>query len=402
MARDRLKSGWTRVAFGDVVRLCTERTSNPAAEGFERYIGLDHLDPGNLAIRRWGDVANGTTFTTVFRPGQVLFGKRRAYQRKVAVPDFTGVCSGDIYVLEPKDDGYLLPEFLPFVCQTEAFFEHAIGTSAGSLSPRTNWNNLANYGFAFPPLDEQRKIATILSSLDSLINNMRLTSYRIHQTHRSLMHEILAHGIPGKHTQFKDTTIGKLPLEWDMVQLQSVSSVERGRFTHRPRNEPRLYGGPYPFIQTGDITACDGFIRAYQQTLSEDGLAVSRIFPTGTIAITIAANIGATGITTFPVAFPDSIVGIQAGPRIDTHFLELVLRARKRDFERLATESVQKNINLDTLRPLLIPLPCGKEQKEIVNCMSAVTECHSATRVREERLATLRAAMLNHVHGQNM
>ena len=187
-----------------------------------------------------------------------------------------------------------------------------------------------------------------------------------------------------------------------MVQLQSISSVERGRFSHRPRNEPHLYGGPYPFVQTGDIAACDGFIRTYQQTLSEDGLAVSRVFPTGTIAITIAANIGATGITTFPVAFPDSVVGIQAYPRVNTRFLELVLRTRKRDFERLATESVQKNINLDTLRPLLIQLPGANEQNEIVGSLSTITEYYEATRKRKERLGVLRAAMLNHVRGLNM
>ena len=384
-----LKPGWTRVAFGEVVRLRTDRASDPAAEGFERYVGLEHLDPGELTIRRWGAVADGTTFNRFFRSGQVLFGKRRAYLRKVAVANFSGVCSGDIYVLEPKDENCLLAEFLPFVCQTEEFLEHAIGTSAGSLSPRTNWKDLANYEFGLPPMDEQRKIAKILSSLDSLITDIRVTACRMLQVHRSAMHEIVARGIPGRHTQFKETPIGRLPLGWDVVQLQSISSVERGRFSHRPRNEPHLYGGPYPFVQTGDIAACDGFIRAYQQTLSEDGLAVSRVFPTGTIAITIAANIGATGITTFPVAFPDSVVGIQAYPRANTRFLELVLRTRKRDFERLATESVQKNINLDTLRPLLIQLPGANEQHEIVDCLSTITEYYKATRNREERLGAL-------------
>ena len=165
MGSGRRKPGWTRVAFGDVVRLCTERTSDPAAEGFERYVGLEHLDPGDLAMCRWGDIADGTTFTTVFRPGQVLFGKRRAYQRKVAVPDFSGVCSGDIYVLESGNDRHLLPELLPFVCQTDSFFDHAVGTSAGSLSPRTNWRSLAAYQFALPPLDEQHRLANILTAV---------------------------------------------------------------------------------------------------------------------------------------------------------------------------------------------------------------------------------------------
>ena len=158
MGSGSLKPGWARIPFGDVVRLCTDRSADPVADGFERYVGLEHLDPGDLTIRRWGNIADGTTFTNVFRPGHVLFGKRRAYQRKVAVPDFSGVCSGDIYVLESKNNRYLLPELLPFICQTDAFFQHAIGTSAGSLSPRTNWQSLATYEFALPPVDERVRL----------------------------------------------------------------------------------------------------------------------------------------------------------------------------------------------------------------------------------------------------
>lgn len=161
MSEQSLKPGWKRVKFGDVVRLNTDRCADPAAEGIERYVGLEHIEPEDLRIRRWGLVAEGTTFTNRFQPGQVLFGKRRAYQRKVAVADFAGVCSGDIYVFEPKDER-LLPELLPFLCQTERFFEYAVGTSAGSLSPRTNWTQLANYEFALPLLAEQRQIIKLL------------------------------------------------------------------------------------------------------------------------------------------------------------------------------------------------------------------------------------------------
>jgi type I restriction enzyme S subunit len=160
------KRAATRVAFGDVVRLSKERTSDPDADGFDRYVGLEHIDPGDLRIHRWGDVADGTTFTNVFRPGQVLFGKRRAYQRKVAVPNFEGVCSGDIYVLESNDPTLLLPELLPFICQTEAFLEHAVGTSAGSLSPRTNWASLASYEFDLTDADTQRRGAAALGAVE--------------------------------------------------------------------------------------------------------------------------------------------------------------------------------------------------------------------------------------------
>ena len=159
-----LKPGWRRVKFGDVVRLSKARSKDPMADGIERYVGLEHLEPGDLRIRRWGSVADGVTFTSVFQPGQVLFGKRRAYQRKVAVADFSGVCSGDIYVLETKDAQVLLPELLPFICQTDAFFDHAVGTSAGSLSPRTNWTSLADFEVVLPPIDEQQSAIALLSA----------------------------------------------------------------------------------------------------------------------------------------------------------------------------------------------------------------------------------------------
>ena len=168
MDEQPLKPGWTQVKFGDVVRLNTDRCADPIGEGIERYVGLEHIEPEDLRIRRWGLVVEGTTFTNRFQPGQVLFGKRRAYQRKVAVADFAGVCSGDIYVFEPKDER-LLPELLPFLCQTERFFEYAVGTSAGSLSPRTNWTQLANYEFALPSLEEQRKLSNAFWDIENLI-----------------------------------------------------------------------------------------------------------------------------------------------------------------------------------------------------------------------------------------
>jgi type I restriction enzyme S subunit len=95
------------MCFGDLVQNVTKAEISPAAAGIERFIGLEHLEPGSLHVREWGNVADGTTFTRVCRPGQVLFGKRRAYQRKVAVAEFDAVVSGDIYVLAPKNDRLL-------------------------------------------------------------------------------------------------------------------------------------------------------------------------------------------------------------------------------------------------------------------------------------------------------
>lgn len=102
-----------RVKFGDVVRLSKARCADPLAEGLDRHVGLEHRESGDLRIRSWGNVSDGVIFNKVLQPGHVLFGNRRAYQRKVARADFAGVCSGDICVLEYKDATVLLPELLP-------------------------------------------------------------------------------------------------------------------------------------------------------------------------------------------------------------------------------------------------------------------------------------------------
>lgn len=200
-----LKPGWRRVKFGDVVRLSKARSQDPLADGIERFVGLEHLEPGDLSIRSWGSVADGVTFTSVFQPGQVLFGKRRAYQRKVAVADFSGVCSGDIYVLETKDAKVLLPELLPFICQTDAFFNHAVGTSAGSLSPRTNWTSLADFEFALPTIEEQIELTNRLSLIQAAIEKQQKLIFATSQASLSTQLRLfndLWKGVEGGETRF--------------------------------------------------------------------------------------------------------------------------------------------------------------------------------------------------------
>jgi type I restriction enzyme S subunit len=173
-----LSERWRTVRFGEVVRNANKQDPDPLEAGIERYVGLEHLDPGSLHIRKWGLVEEGTTFTRKFSTGQVLFPKRRVYQRKVGVAEFDGVCSGDILVFEAKREE-LLPELLPFIVESEAFFEHALRTSAGSLSPRTRWRDLARYEFPLPPKDEQRRIAAILWAADQAIEGVLSTRAQV-------------------------------------------------------------------------------------------------------------------------------------------------------------------------------------------------------------------------------
>ena len=225
--KEKLLDGWRMVRFGEVACNVDITEHNPLANGLERYVGLDHIDPESLHIKRWGLIEEGTSFTRKFVKGQVLFGKRRAYQRKVAIADFDGICSGDILVFEVKND--LLPELLPFIVQSDGFYEHALSTSAGSLSPRTKWKDLAAYEFALPPEDDQRRIADILwAAKQNILTSEQVVQSAI-ETKKALLAHLLHFGIykPSSeiNLELKETEIGTIPGNWDVATLNEVCDV---------------------------------------------------------------------------------------------------------------------------------------------------------------------------------
>lgn len=127
-------------------------------------VGLEHITPEEVMLSNWS-VDTENTFTKIFRRGDMLFGRRRAYLKKAAIAPFDGICSGDITVIRPKSDR-LLPELLPFIIQNDDFFEYAVEKSAGSLSPRVKWEHLKNYEFMLPGLEKQKKLADLLWAIN--------------------------------------------------------------------------------------------------------------------------------------------------------------------------------------------------------------------------------------------
>jgi type I restriction enzyme S subunit len=156
----------------------------------------------------------------------------------------------------------------------------------------------------------------------------------------------------------------------ERVLLDDVATIERGKFAHRPRNDPRFYHGNYPFIQINDITNDVKFISTYEQTLNDRGLEVSKMFPKGTLVMSIASSIGEIGILTFDAWFPDSIVAISPrDDRICLDYLFWYCKCFKDSFIAMASQAIQKNINVQKLKTYRIPLPDLKSQQEIVNAL---------------------------------
>ena len=226
MGRGRLKPGWTRVAFGDVAVSVNDRIDNPLDAGVERYVGLEHLDSDSLAIRRWAPPTAVTATKLLFRRGDIIFGRRRVYQRKLAVADFDGICSAHALVLRAKSR-VVVPEFLPFFMQSDCFMRRAEAISVGSLSPTINWRTLASEEFALPPLDEQRRIATAGLCLWRYQDALLAARDATECVRRALIFSQYQGG--ASEEAQADTPIGPLPVSWTVQPLGDRYEVQLGK-----------------------------------------------------------------------------------------------------------------------------------------------------------------------------
>ena len=166
-----------------------------------------------------------------------------------------------------------------------------------------------------------------------------------------------------------------IPDTWQWVRLTDIGEVSRGKSKHRPRNDKKLFGGQYPFIQTGDVARANTYIITHSQTYNEIGLAQSRLFPKNTICITIAANIGDVAILSYDACFPDSVVGIiPFDSVVKGEYILCLLKVVKTQLEKFAPATAQKNINLGILDKLFFPLPPIKEQERIVNKVKKINK----------------------------
>lgn len=161
------RTGWRTLPFGEFAQSINERVE-PSEAAEDIYVGLEHLDPQSLHIRRWGKGSDVIGTKLRFRNGDIIFGRRRAYQRKLAAAEFDGICSAHAMVVRAKPD-MMLPEFLPFLMMSDKFMNRAVEISVGSLSPTINWTTFKLEEFSLPPLDQQCRIAEILWAVDEVV-----------------------------------------------------------------------------------------------------------------------------------------------------------------------------------------------------------------------------------------
>ena len=223
-------------------------------------VGLEHLSPNEVTLAAWEERSDNT-FTKLFRKGDVLFGRRRAYLKKASVAPFDGICSGDITVIAANPQ-LILPELLPFIIQNDVFFDFAVEKSAGSLSPRVKWEHLKNYEFELPNIDKQKELAEVLWAMDAtkkayqkliletdeLVKSQFIEMIRDVENHdRLLNHVDILYGFPFNSKLFNSNGQG-IPL----LRIRDINTGFSDTYTTEKADEQYI-------IDTGDcVVGMDG------------------------------------------------------------------------------------------------------------------------------------------------
>ena len=272
--------------------------------------------------------------------------------------------------------------YLRFFLSSPKIKKYYKSRGAGGLQINISKKDILSVRIPFPPLPEQKQIVAILDEafegIDRAIANTEKNLANARELFESYLNKTFAQKGNG----------------WEEKTLREVSSeFGRGKSKHRPRNDPKLYGGSYPFIQTGDVRNCNHFITQNSQFYSEIGLAQSKLWPKGTICITIAANIAETGILGFDACFPDSIIGIVVNDEITSNdFVEYLLQSVKARIKAKGQGSAQDNINLATFENERFPFPNLEQQKLLVSRLNKLSsETRHLEAIYRRKIAALNA-----------
>lgn len=253
-----------------------------------------------------------------------------------------------------------------------------------------NQKQLSSLEIPLPPLSEQQRIVEHIEELFAKLDEAKERLQEVADSFAVRKAAILHKAFTGELTKQWRRENGVRDESWEEKKLGEVGVLERGRSKHRPRNDERLFGGIYPFIQTGDIANADMFIEKHNQTLSDFGMQQSKLFAKNTICITIAANIGKVAILSYDSCFPDSVVGLKTDEKTDFKYVYYYLSTQQKELESKAPATAQKNINLKVLNDLDIFIPSLPEQHEIVRLIDdLLARERSAQQATEQALASI-------------
>jgi type I restriction enzyme S subunit len=285
-----------------------------------------------------------------------------------------------------KDKNRQILRYIYYFTKTDLFIEQ-IGLATKTVAqPKLALKRLSEVLIPIPEISEQKRIVEkldeLLTRIDTAIEHLQESVVLTDALYVSELSNVFSQG----HEK------------WPLRELNEVAEVARGKSKHRPRNDKSLFGGEYPFIQTGNVRNAQKHIVTYSATYNEKGLQQSKLWPKDTICLTIAANIGDVAILGMDACFPDSVVGISSS-QLETDYLYYFLTTLQQQLDSKANASAQKNINLKILSEIKIPVPIRDEQKEVIKKINKIDSLAVKLKAEvKEKITTmkqLKASILN-------
>lgn len=391
------KSTWTPVKFGDVVKEPKENCKDPLAEGIEYVVGLEHITSGNIHLHNSASIAESTTFTKKFAKGDVLFGRRRAYLKKAAQANFDGVCSGDITVFRAKPN--LLPELLPFIVNNEKFFDYAVKHSAGGLSPRVKFKDLANYEFLLPPKAEQARLAELLWAMDDVIEREKEVL-----ENTKWFKEVRMINLLNGYNLVNDRD--ELPENWEELKISDIGVVSTSSVDKKDKpNQKEINLLNYMDVYSSIDKRIDSRINFMRVTANDNQLVKNQI-KIGDVLFTpsseTADDIGHSAVVT--ESLPETLysyhlVRLSFKRDIDINFKRFLFNNPKilYDFSRKAKGVTRMTLSLEDFNNTEFRLPPMEEQKKIATELSLIVDNIIACEGKISRSQTLLKSLINQV-----
>lgn len=342
-----------KVLLGDVAHEHKE-TCKGSKDGYP-IVGLEHLIPEEITLTTW-DEGRENTFTKMFRKGNVLFGRRRAYLKKAAVAPFDGICSGDITVIEADPDK-ILPELLPFVIQNDDLFDFAVGKSAGSLSPRVKWEHLKNYEFELPDMDKQIELAELLWAIDE--------TKKAYQELIAATDELVKSQFIEMFGEVKDNRKG-LPVK----RIRDFAECYAGA---TPRTKVTAYwdNGTIPWMASGEIHL--GHVYETEKKITQLGYdkCSTKMVPPHTVVIALAGQgktRGTVALTEIELCTNQSLCAMITDNTVLPDYLYHNLRGRYEEIRNMcAIAEGRGGLNLQIVGNIEVIVPSVDKQEEFIS-----------------------------------
>jgi type I restriction enzyme S subunit len=377
---------WVKSTIGEVIRFIDYRGRTPTkTESGLRLITAKNVKMGYLQTNPIEFVApksyDAWMTRGVPRRGNVLFTTEAPLANVAQLDTDEKVVFAQRIIIMQPDASKLDSTFLKYLMISQSVQQRIHEKGTGATVRGIKARLLKTIEISFPKsLPEQQRIVGILDEAFDGIATAKANAEKNLQNARALFESHLNSVFTQRGPGWKEKTLQEI-----------ATTFGRGKSKHRPRNEPKLYGGKYPFIQTGDIRNADHLITEYSQTYSEAGLAQSKLWPRGTICITIAANIAETGILNFDACFPDSVIGVVTNPKeADVGYVEYLLQSFKARLQAMGKGSAQANINMGTFENERFPFPSVPEQERIVAKLDALAEeTQRLESIYQQKLAAL-------------